>query len=274
MTNLTTGLIHNKTNPVFNDPIGAGLFKMPEKLIEAIKPRNHQEAFIVGCSPTLHKLTDAQLNRIKAGFSVSTSSIAIFNDLMVDLMTVECVPFIETDTGKAVLDAISSRYNRSDRLLLVKDIHFEKASDCQDLINACEKADKLNRFITPDYFIPGHDTERLQANYTAFFKALGDNVPPFFIRRRASISMMLFILLCAGFKKVHFVACELESNDYYYGAENTAIHLTEDARFGLPVSDVIGAMIRGYNSVAKEPAELFSYRGRLVKKGIAKNFNL
>ena len=272
--NLTTGLIHNKTNPIFNDYIGAGLFKTPEKLIEAIKPRNHQEAFIVGCSPTLHKLTDAQLNRIKAGFSVSTSSIALFNGLMVDLMTAECGPFVESDTGMAVLDAISSRYNRSDRLLLVKDIHFEKTSDCQDLINACKKADKLNRFITPDYFMPGHDAERLRANYTAFFKALGDSVPPFFVRRRASISMMLFILLCAGFKKVHFVACELESNDYYYGAESPAIHLTENTRFGLPVSDVISALVRGYNSVAKEPAELFSYRGRLVKKGVAKDFEL
>ncbi len=274
MTNLTTGLIHKNTNPVFNDYIGSGLFKSPSKLMEAIKPRNHQEAFIVGCSPTLHKLTDAQLSRIKAGFSISTSSIALFNGLMVDLMTVECGPFVETDTGKAVLDAISSRYNRSDRLLLVKDIHFEKTSVCQDLINACKKADKLNRFITPDYFMPGHDAERLQANYAAFFKALGDNVPPFFIRRRASISMMLFILLCAGFKKVHFVACELENSDYYYGAESPAIHLTENTRFGLPVSDVIGALIRGYNSVAKEPAEILSYGGRLVKKGIAKDFDL
>ena len=274
MTNLTTALIHKSTNPVFNDPIGAGLFKMPEKLIEAIKPRNHQEAFIVGCSPTLHKLTPAQLARIKAGFSVSTSSIALFNDLMVDLMTAECGPFVETDTGRAVLDAITSRYNRSDRLLLVKDAFFDKTSVCQDLINACKAADKLNCFITPDYFIPDHDAGRLQANYAAFFKALGNNVPPFFIRRRASISMMLFILLCAGFKKVHFVACELENSDYYYGAESPAIHSTEDARFGLPVSDVIGALIRGYNSVAKEPAELFSYRGRLVKKGIAKDFDL
>ena len=271
---LTTALIHKSTNPIFNDYIGSGLFKSPSKLIEAIKPRNHQEAFIVGCSPTLRKLTDAQLNRIKAGFSISTSSIALFNGLMVDLMTAECSPFVETDTGKAVLDAISSRYNRSDRLLLVKDTHFENIADCQDLINACKAADKLNCFITPDYFMPGHDAERLQANYAAFFKALGDNVPPFFIRRRASISMMLFILLCAGFKKIHFVACELESNNYYYGAENTAIHLTEDAQFGLPVSDVIGALVRGYNSVAKEPAEILSYGGRLVKKGIAKDFEL
>ncbi len=275
MMSLTTGLIHKSTNPVFNDYIGAGLFKMPEKLIEDIKPRDHQEAFIVGCSPTLHRLTDAQLSRIKAGFSVSTSSIALFNGLMVDLMTAECGPFVETDTGKAVLDAISSRYNRSDRLLLVKDAFFDKTSDCQDLINACRRADRLNCFITPDYFMPGHNAERLQANYAAFFKALGDNVPPFFIRRRASISMMLFILLCAGFKKVHFVACELESTDYYYGlAIGGTIHLTEDARFGLPISDVIGALIRGYNSAAKEPAELFSYGGRLVKKGIAKDFDL
>ena len=151
---------------------------MPEKLIEAIKPRNHQEAFIVGCSPTLHTLTDAQLNRIKAGFSIGTSSIALFNDLMVDLMTVECGPFVKTDTGRAALDAIASRYNCSDRLLLVKDIHFEKTSNCQNLINACEKANKLNKFITPDYFMPGHDAERLQVNYAAFFKALGDNPPP------------------------------------------------------------------------------------------------
>ncbi len=273
MTNLTTGLIHNQTNPVFNDYVGAGLFKTPEKLIEAIKPRNQQEAFIVGCSPTLHKLTSAQLARIKAGFSVGTSSIALFDGLMVDLMTAECAPF-GSDIAMATLDAISSRYNHSDRLLLVKDVNYSNESDCQDLINACEKADKLNRFITHDYFMPGHDAERLQANYAAFFKALGNSVPPFFIRRRASISMMLFILLCAGFKKVHFVACELESNNYYYGAENTAIHLTEDARFGLPVSDVIGALVRGYNSVAKEPAELFSFGGRLVKKGIAKDFEL
>jgi len=271
---LTTALIHKSTNPVFNDYIGDGLFKSPSKLIEAIKPRNHQEAFIVGCSPTLHKLTDAQLARIKAGFSVGTSSIALFSGLMVDLMTAECGPFVETDTGKAVLDAISSRYNRSDRLLLVKDAFFDKTNDCQDLINACKAADKLNCFITPDYFMPGHDIERLQANYAAFFKALGDSVPPFFIRRRASISMALFILLCAGFKRVHFVACELENQDYYYGSGNGGLHLTEDARFGLPISDVIGALIRGYNSATKEPAELFSFGGRLVKKGVAKDFEL
>jgi hypothetical protein len=186
------------------------------------------------------------------------------------LLMVECDGLMN-DTGFAVLDAIKSV---NQQMILLKDMFCDNDTACQMVIDAISNSSS-ECYYTHDYFMTGNTPETALQGYSRFFKQLSRSYAAldFLIRKRASITMALFLLLVSGFKRIHFVACELENSSYFTGLESHEIHLTEDRRYGMPVSDVIGAMIRAYNQ-HNDKASVYSYGGKLVKCGACERFQL
>lgn len=270
MNNVTNDLQHKPVNAIFLPQIASGKLHSAGELINRLKMQNNQEAFIIGNSPTLNTLTRDQLERMARGFSIGLSSFALFQGFKADLLMTECSNFFLTDTGAAMLDAIKSGYQ--DKMVLLKDMFCDNDTACRTAIDAISNSEC---YYTHDYFMTGNTSETAFAGYSRFFKQLSKSYAglDFLIRKRASITMALFLLLVSGFKRIHFVACELENSSYFNGIESHEIHLTEDRRYGMPVSDVIGAMIKAYNQ-HNDNASVYSYGGKLVKCGACENFKL
>jgi hypothetical protein len=270
MNNATNDLQHKPMNAIFLPQIASGKLHSAGELINRLKMQNNQEAFIIGNSATLNTLTRDQLERMARGFSIGFSSFALFQGIKADVLFTECDKYVLTTDGKRMLDAIKSGYQN--RMVLLKDLFCADDDACMASLDAITDSEC---YYTHDYFMTGNTPETAFAGYSRFFKQLSKSYASldFLIRKRASITMALFLLLVSGFKKIHFVACELENSSYFNGIESHEIHLTEDRRYGMPVSDVIGAMIKAYNQ-HNDNASVYSYGGKLVKCGACERFQL
>ena len=251
----------NKLNKNVIPAINSGKIKPVAAIFKGIDAT--QEAFIVGNSSTLNKLTPQQFKRINEGFTIGFASFALFQPIKADILMLELSDFWHTDTGLATLDAVKSRYLHDSKVLL-KDLAKDEAQAAIDFANLTKTNDNI--YFTPDVFFGGNEPAKVRAQYRQYFSQFANSDKIEFLpRKRASITMALCLLLLAGFKKIHFVACELAHSKYFNGYEGAGVHLTEDKRYGLPVSEVIRQII---------PAEVYSYGGRLARFGICKDLNL
>ena len=81
--------------------------------------------------------------------------------------------------------------------------------------------------------------------------------------------MGLFLLLIAGFKRINFVGVDLQNSSYFYdNVENNEPHGTEDTKLGMPISDVISAMIQAFNEEISNDKVGFR---QIIRKTLHKN---
>lgn len=272
-------VVYKPLNKAFLAPIASGKLHSVRELINTIKLRNKETAYIVGNSITLNNLTDEQLDKMQRGFVIGFSSFAIYQRLIADLLITEVSEFYDADTGIATLEAIKSRYDNPHRKVLIKDCSFSNINMCGKIVDVINGLESADAYYTEDAFLHGATYELAKDAYERCFKLMKNryDTPEFIIKKRGSITSALNLLLMADFEDIRFVACELENSNYHYAPDkiNNDIHLTENnLKGGLPISECIRAQIDAYNDVYGKDIRLKSYGGKLVKSGIADNFDL
>lgn len=265
------------TNEFIKNAIASGKFAKVSDLIEFAKSNNRKEAFIIGNSTGLRQITDEQWNRVRNGFSVGFNGIPLLEDFTPNVWTFEISNFWLSHIGQDIFKSAETRLDCVENFFLIKDTFCTETDACKAVISFAEKIKHAKVAIMPqDVFIEGNAIEATKENYKILFdNALnGRTTPNFLARKRGSISMGLFLLLVAGFKRINFVGVDLNNNSHFYEeSDNKNVHLTENPAIGLPISDVISAMIQAYNEIHTEKVEIFAASGRLLDKKIAQKLD-
>ena len=265
------------TNEFIKNVIASGKFAKVSDLIEFAKSNNHKEAFIIGNSTGLRQITPEQWNRVRNGFSVGFNGIPLFENFAPNVWMFEISNFWLSHIGKDIFKAAETRLDCVENFFLIKDTFCQELNACKAVVSFAEKIKHAKIAIMPqDVFVEGNTIETAKENYKRLFdNALnGKTTPNFLARKRGSVSMGLFLMLVAGFRRINFVGVDLNNNSYFYEeSDNKNVHLTENPAIGMPISDVISAMIQAYNEVYAEKIEIFAASGRLLDKKIAQKLD-
>ncbi len=265
------------TNEFIKNVIARGKFAKVSDLIEFAKSNNHKEAFIIGNSPILKQITDEQWQRVKNGFSIGFNGIPLFEDFAPNVWVFEINNFWLSHIGQDIFKSAETRLDCVENFFLIKDTFCTETDACKAVISFAEKIKHAKITIIPqDIFIEGNTFQAAKDNYKRLFEniAQGKIKSDFLVRKRGSVTMGLFLLIIAGFKRINFVGVELQNNSYFYEeSDNKNVHLTENPVIGLPISEVISAMIQAYNEIHTEKVEIFAASGRLLDKKIAQKLD-
>lgn len=265
------------TNEFIRNAIASGKFAKVSDLIEFAKSNNRKEAFIIGNSTGLRQVTDEQWQRVKNGFSIGFNGIPLFEDFAPNVWFFEISNFWLSHIGQDIFKSAETRLDCVENFFLIKDTFCQELNACKAVISFADKIKHAKVAIMPqDVFVEGNTIDVAKENYRRLFEyiAQGKIILNFLARKRGSISMGLFLMLVAGFKRINFVGVDLNNNSYFYEeSDNKNVHLTENPAIGLPISDVISAMIQAYNEVHAEKIEIFAASGRLLDKKIAQKLD-
>lgn len=265
------------TNEFIKKVIASGKFVKVSDLIEFAKSNNRKEAFIIGNSTGLRQITPEQWQRVKNGFSVGFNGIPLFEDFAPNVWMFEIGNFWLSHIGQDIFKSAETRLDCVENFFLIKDTFCQELSACKAVISFAEKIKHAKVAIMPqDVFVEGNTIDSVKENYKRLFESVahGKIKPDFLARKRGSISMGLFLTLVAGFKRINFVGVDLNNNSHFYEeSDNKSLHLTENPAIGLPISDVIYAMIQAYNEVSMQKVEIFAASGRLLDKNIAQKLD-
>lgn len=265
------------TNEFIKNVLASGKFAKVTDLIKFAKSNNHKEAFIIGNSTGLRQITDEQWQRVKNGFSIGFNGIPLFEKFTPNVWSFEISTFWLSHIAQNIFKSAETRLDCNENFFLIKDTFCQELNACKAVVSFADKIKHAKIAIIPqDVFVEGNAIEAAKENYKRLFdNALNcKTTPNFLARKRGSISMGLFLMLVAGFKRINFVGVELQNNSYFYDdCDSGKVHGTEDPVLGMPISDVISAMIQAYNEVHAEKIEIFAASGRLLDKKIAQKLD-
>lgn len=266
-----------KTNEYISSVIASGKFANVADLIDFAKSNNHKEAFIIGNSTGLKQITDEQWERVKNGFSIGFNGIPLFENFAPNVWMFEINNFWLSHIAQDIFKSAETRLDCVENFFLIKDTFCTEKNACEAVISFAEKIKRAKVAIIPqDIFIQGNTFDSAKENYKRLFQCIaqGKVKPDYLVRKRGSVTMGLFLLLIAGFKRINFVGVDLQNSSYFYdNVENNEPHGTEDAKLGMPISDVISAMIQAFNDVSNDKVEFFAASGRLLDKNIAQKLD-
>ena len=266
-----------KTNEYISRVIASGKFANVADLIDFAKSNNHKEAFIIGNSPTLKQITDEQWERVKNGFSIGFNGIPLFENFAPNVWMFEISNFWLSHIAQDIFKSAETRLDCVGNFFLIKDTFCKEINACEAVISFAEKIKRAKVAIIPqDIFIQGNTFDSAKENYKRLFQCIaqGKVKPDYLVRKRGSVTMGLFLLLIAGFKRINFIGVDLTNNSYFYEkSDNKNLHLTENPSFGLPISDVISAMIQAFNEISNDKVKIFAASGRLLDKNIAQKLD-
>ncbi len=266
-----------KTNEYISSVIASGKFANVADLIDFANSNNHKEAFIIGNSTGLRQITDEQWERVKNGFSVGFNGIPLFEDFAPNVWMFEINNFWLSHIGQDIFKSAETRLDCVENFFLIKDTFCQELSACKAVISFADKIKHAKITIIPqDIFIEGNTFQAAKDNYKRLFENIAQDKikSDFLVRKRGSVTMGLFLLIIAGFKRINFVGVELQNNSYFYNdVKDDRLHGTEDSVYGIPISEVISAMIQAYNEISVQKVEIFAASGRLLDKKIAKKLD-
>jgi hypothetical protein len=263
-----------KTNEYISSVIASGKFANVADLIEFAKSNNHKEAFIIGNSTGLRQITDEQWERVRNGFSIGFNGIPLFENFAPNVWMFEISNFWLSHIAQDIFKQAETRLDCVENFFLIKDTFCTEINACKAVISFTDKIKRAKVAIIPqDIFVEGNAVKVVKENYKRLFENCKSN-PDYLVRKRGSVTMGLFLLLIAGFKRINFIGVDLTNNSHFYEeSDNKNVHLTENPSFGLPISDVISAMIQAFNEISSDKVEVFAASGRLLDKNIAKQLD-
>lgn len=266
-----------KTNEYISSVIASGKFSSIASLIEFARANNQKEAFIVGNSSSLKKVSSEQWERVTSGFSIGFNGIPLFESFAPNVWMFEISNFWLSHIAQDIFKQAETRLDCVENFFLIKDTFCTETSACEAVISFAEKIKRAKVAIIPqDIFIQGNTFDSAKENYKNLFQIIdqGKVSPDYLVRKRGSVTMGLFLLLISGFKRINFIGVDLTNNSYFYEkSDNKNLHLTENPSFGLPISDVISAMIQAFNEISNDKVEVFAASGRLLDKNIAQKLD-
>lgn len=265
------------TNEFIKNAIASGKFAKVSDLIEFVKSNNRKEAFIIGNSTGLRQITPEQWNRVRNCFSVGFNGIPLFEDFAPNVWIFEISNFWLSHIGQDIFKSAETRLDCVENFFLIKDTFCTETAACKAVISFAEKIKHAKVAIMPqDVFIEGNTFQAAKDNYKRLFENIAQDKikSDFLVRKRGSVTMGIFLLLMAGFKHINFVGVDLQNSAYFYDdCDSGKVHGTEDPALGMPISDVISAMIQAYNEIHAEKIEIFAASGRLLDKKIAQKLD-
>ncbi len=216
--------------------------------------------FILGSGSSINTLSDTEWASIREADSIGFNFWPI-HDHVPSLYVAEvcAVPTGEEANYQRYRDLMALKATAySNTPILIKDGERVKKQWLAEYVSHFPKSLWPNILLAWDWEIPGDDEESFIAHLQRWETngLLTGSVAPL-VRKRATVSYLIFLALRAGYRKVVLCGIDLDNNDYFYRlreseyaakglpvpqpavAHAAPIHKTDNIGMGLPISKVL-----------------------------------